>query len=415
MPFLLMTFIMQRNFKLLAWATLANGTCFSMILPLLAPLIRQLHLTELQGGMIVSAGAICMAIASIFIAKHQKIQTPYQLMNYGFWGMTITWAIFTLILYFGINQSLAPVAIFILLILSRASTGAFMAMPQIGLQSYVMQHVIDTEQRSQKMAMYGAMNSLGMIIGPFVTSILLLGGILLSMWVAVIVLMIFSVLLTVFFHKDTIAQINSIQQQSLKDESTAFSIKPALPWLILGFSTYMAIVTLNMTAGFYIQDRFQLNIQQSASYFSQCMLIVGFSLVLTQIIIVKIVKLSLQALVGLGITAMLAGLLLSLNADQIIFFQASYILYGIGVASLLPAFTTGSAQSVSPNAQIKMASLCTAIQALGLIVAPLLSTFLYRYAINLPFYLLGVLMLSVGLYLAWILMLQNKTSTKLVI
>ncbi|MEG0132414.1 MAG: MFS transporter, partial [Acinetobacter sp.] len=160
---------MQRNFKLLAWATLANGTCFSMILPLLAPLIRQLHLTELQGGMIVSAGAICMAIASIFIAKHQKIQT-----------MTITWAIFTLILYFGINQSLAPVAIFILLILSRASTGAFMAMPQIGLQSYVMQHVIDTEQRSQKMAMYGAMNSLGMIIGPFVTSILLLGGILLS-------------------------------------------------------------------------------------------------------------------------------------------------------------------------------------------------------------------------------------------
>lgn len=47
---------MQRNFKLLAWATLANGTCFSMILPLLAPLIRQLHLTEFQGGMIVSAG-----------------------------------------------------------------------------------------------------------------------------------------------------------------------------------------------------------------------------------------------------------------------------------------------------------------------------------------------------------------------
>ncbi len=412
MPFLFMTFIMQRNFKLLAWATLANGTCFSMILPLLAPLIRQLHLTELQGGMIVSAGAICMAIASIFIAKHQKIQTPYQLMNYGFWGMTITWAIFTLILYFGINQSLAPVAIFILLILSRASTGAFMAMPQIGLQSYVMQHVTDTEQRSQKMAMYGAMNSLGMIIGPFVTSILLLGGILLSMWVAVIVLMIFSVLLTVFFHKDTIAQINSIQQ-SLKDESTAFSIKPALPWLILGFSTYMAIVTLNMTAGFYIQDRFQLNIQQSASYFSQCMLIVGFSLVLTQIIIVKIVKLSLQALVGLGITAMIAGILLSLNANQMIYFQASYALYGVGVACLIPAFTTGAAQSVSQNAQVKMASLCTAIQALGLIIAPLSSTFLYRYAIHLPFYLLLVLMLTVGLYLAWILAKQTKTELKL--
>ena len=63
---------MQQNFKLLAWATLANGTCFSMILPLLAPLIRELGLTEVQGGVIVSAGAICMAIASILIARGEK-------------------------------------------------------------------------------------------------------------------------------------------------------------------------------------------------------------------------------------------------------------------------------------------------------------------------------------------------------
>ena len=408
-----MTFIMQRNFKLLAWATLANGTCFSMILPLLAPLIRELELTELQGGMIVSAGAICMAIASIMIAKRKKIQTPYQLMSYGFWGMAITWAIFTLILSLGINHSLAPIMIFILLVLSRASTGAFMAMPQIGLQSYVMQHLTDNAQRSQKMAMYGAMNSLGMIIGPFLTSILLIGGILLSMWIAVILLIIFSILLTIFFQRDRVSAMDTTSAETIEHEPIIFSSKPALPWLILGFTTYVAIVTLNMTAGFYIQDHFQLTTQQSARYFAQCMLIVGFSLVITQILIVKIVKLSLQTLVSLGMASMLAGLLLSLNADQIIFFQASYILYGIGVASLLPAFTTGAAQSVGQNAQIKMASLCTAIQALGLIVAPLLSTFLYRYAISLPLYLLLVLMFIVGLYLAWVLIKQHKTSVHL--
>ena len=108
---------MQQNFKLLAWATLANGTCFSMILPLLAPLIRELGLTEVQGGVIVSAGAICMAIASILIARGEKIQTPYQLMNYGFWGMTITWAIFTAILYWGIQQTLPVMIVFALLVI----------------------------------------------------------------------------------------------------------------------------------------------------------------------------------------------------------------------------------------------------------------------------------------------------------
>lgn len=39
---------------------------------------------------------------------------------------------------------------FALLVISRASTGGFMAMPQIGLQSYVMQHVTEEQQRSQK-------------------------------------------------------------------------------------------------------------------------------------------------------------------------------------------------------------------------------------------------------------------------
>ncbi|MDR7015583.1 MFS transporter [Acinetobacter sp. 3657] len=400
---------MQQNFKLLAWATLANGTCFSMILPLLAPLIRELGLTELQGGMIVSAGAICMAIASILIAKGKKIQTPYQLMNYGFWGMTITWAIFTAILYLGIQQTLPVLVIFALLVISRASTGGFMAMPQIGLQSYVMQHVIDEQQRSQKMAMYGAMNSLGMIVGPFLTSVLLFGGILLPMWVAVILLVVFSLIITLYFQKDSVMSAVTAEKQQDITQADSFSLKPALPWLILGFSTFVAIVTLNMTAGFYIQDHFQLTTQQSAIYFSQCMLIVGFSLVVTQILIVKVMRLKLMALVLLGTFSMMIGLILSLYAMHIWIFQASYVFYGVGVASLLPAFTTGAAQSVAQSAQVKMASFCTATQAIGLIVAPLLSTFLYQWGIQLPFYSLLILMIAVVIYLLVISFSNQKT------
>ncbi|ENU30238.1 hypothetical protein F991_02037 [Acinetobacter sp. CIP-A165] len=400
---------MQQNFKLLAWATLANGTCFSMILPLLAPLIRELGLTELQGGMIVSAGAICMAIASILIAKGKKIQTPYQLMNYGFWGMTITWAIFTAILYLGIQQTLPVLVIFALLVISRASTGGFMAMPQIGLQSYVMQHVIDEQQRSQKMAMYGAMNSLGMIVGPFLTSVLLLGGILMPMWVAVILLVVFSLIITLYFQKDPVMCAVTAEKQQDITQADSFSLKPALPWLILGFSTFVAIVTLNMTAGFYIQDHFQLTTQQSAIYFSQCMLIVGFSLVVTQVLIVKVMRLKLMALVLLGTFSMMIGLILSLYAVHIWIFQASYVFYGVGVASLLPAFTTGAAQSVAQSAQVKMASFCTATQAIGLIVAPLLSTFLYQWGIQLPFYSLLILMIAVVIYLLVISFSNQKT------
>ncbi|WP_278491621.1 MFS transporter [Acinetobacter gyllenbergii] len=381
-----------------------------MILPLLAPLTRQLHLSEFQGGVIVSAGAICMALASIWIAKNKSNQSPKQLVNYGFWGMTFTWAIFTLILYFGTKAILPTLLIFILLVLSRASTGIFMALPQIGLQSYVMTHASEAADRSKQMAMFGAMNSFGMIVGPFATSVLLFGGLLFPMWIAVALLGLVSIALSILFSKIPKSQTDSSKFEQEEKSTTEHEsiLKQSFIWLVLGFATYVAIVTLNMTAGFYIQDRFYLSSQQSAIYFSQCMLVVGVCLVLTQLLIVKVLQLKLNSLVIIGLVTMCFGLLLSLYAPTIFVFQASYIFYGVSVACLLPAFTTGAAQAVPQQSQVKMASFCTATQALGLIVGPLLSTFLYRFNTHFPFYLLLFLMLFIGLYFCWFFIRQQQ-------
>ncbi len=412
-----MNFMMNNHLKFLALAALINGTCFSMILPLLAPLTRQLHLSEFQGGVIVSAGAICMAIASIWIAKNKSNQSPQNLVNYGFMGMTITWALFTFILALGLDAILPSVLIFILLVLSRASTGIFMAMPQIGLQSYVMTESTETTTRSKNMALFGAMNSFGMIVGPLATSLLLFGGLLLPMWFAVALLTLVSLALIIFFKKKT--DIKSDANKALEQNSnTVLSqknlIKQSLIWLLLGFSTYVAIVTLNMTAGFYIQDKFFLSSQQSAVYFSQCMVVVGICLVVSQLLIVKVIKLHLHSLVLIGILTMCFGLLLSLYAQNIVVFQGSYIFYGISVACLLPAFTTGAAQAVTKDSQVKMAGYCTATQAFGLIFGPLVSTYLYQFDQNLPFYFLFALIILVGICIGWVLVRKEEEMSSFV-
>ena len=394
---------MNHQLKFLSIAALINGTCFSMILPLLAPLTRQLKLSEFQGGVIVAAGAICMAIASVWIAKRQEQQSPQKLVNFGFWGMTATWAIFTLILYLGLKTIFPALLIFVLLVVSRALTGFFMALPQIGLQSYVMGILTDTNQRSQQMAMFGAMNSLGMIVGPFLTSVFLIGGLLLPMWIAVGCLFLMSFILSFRFTQDIPSGNRSVKPEATlpSDSQDGSILKQSAVWLFLGFITYVAIVTLNMTAGFYIQDKYQLDSHQSALYFSQCMLIVGICLVITQILIVKVFKLNLNSLVVIGIVTMCLGLTLSISASSVSLFQTSYIFYGISVACLLPAFTAGAAQSVSQNLQVKMAGFCTATQALGLIVGPLISTWLYHYSFYLPFYFLMFLMLIIACYFFW--------------
>ena len=94
---------MDKNNKIFIAASLANGASFSMILPLLASLVRQLKLSELQGGAMVSGRALLIAIAAIYISKNQNKFSIYQLLSLGFIGMTITWGIFTAVLLYGLS------------------------------------------------------------------------------------------------------------------------------------------------------------------------------------------------------------------------------------------------------------------------------------------------------------------------
>ncbi|WP_151802189.1 MFS transporter [Acinetobacter guillouiae] len=423
---------MNKNNDIWMMATLLNGISLSMILPLLAPLIRLLKISELQAGLMVSASALLMSLTAMWISKKPNLQNHYYLLSIGFIGMSITWGLFSGVLSYGLMYSMPIGLLFTLLLLTRSSIGFFMAMPQIALQSYVMMRYLDETTRSQKMATFGALNSAGLILGPFLTTLLIIWGILIPLWLAVLLLTVMSMLIVCLYQhngenaqqshskshapnhspltyhfdedqhiQDPLLQKEISQQDSNHSQLVRLSdddLRKSMIWLILGFSLYIAIITLNLTAGFYIQDKFQFNIQQSALYFSQCLLIVGIVSVLMQIAISKWLNWSLTQLLMVGLISMLIGLILSIYTQQIVIFQLAYVFYGIAVACLMPAFTTGASQSVSINLQTKIAALCTMAQALSLVVAPLMSTGLYQLNIIFPYYLLLSIFLLLSFY-----------------
>ncbi|MGE4315216.1 MAG: hypothetical protein AB7E56_03760 [Acinetobacter sp.] len=98
-------------------------------------------------------------------------------------------------------------------------------------------------------------------------------------------------------------------------------------WLLLGFSLYLVIVTVNLTAGFYIQDHFHMSIAQSAVYFSQCSLIVGIALVIMQSLISKYLQWSVYRLLWVGLLCMTAGLLISVLTEHIRIFHSTVIFF----------------------------------------------------------------------------------------
>ena len=385
--------IMNQNNKIFIAASLANGASFSMILPMLAPLVRKLRLSELQAGAMVSIGALLMAIAAIYISKHQQKYSIFQLLSIGFVGMAVTWGVFTGVLMYGLAAHLSLLVLFTLLMISRASTGLFMAMPQIALQTYVMTRYGNEQARAQSMSKFGALNSVGVVFGPLLTTLLLSQGMLAPLWAAILILAgISAVIVFTFDREETAPQLKALncehQQRANLQDGTQFSFKQCFSWLLLGFSLYLAIVTLNLTAGFYIQDHFKTGIAQGAVSFAQCSLIVGISLVAMQSLISKYLQWPVQRLLWVGLIIMLTGLLISVSTQHLYIFQAAYVLYGISVACLIPAFTTGAAHTAPQAMQTKIASLCTATQALSFVAGPLISTGLYQWHSAYPYYFL---------------------------
>ena len=424
---------MKQNNKIFIAASLANGASFSMILPLLAPLVRKLELSELQAGAMVSIGALLMACAAIYISKNQNKFSIYQLLSIGFIGMAITWGMFTGVLMYGLNVQISVMLLFSLLMLARASTGIFMAMPQIALQTYVMTSYEEEKLRSKTMSKFGALNSVGVVFGPFLTTILLAWGMLTPLWTAIAILTVISVVIVVRFdqqEKMHVSPKNSISAESTSNfakqehvqqnkstdadeveaEEQNVSLKRSMAWLVLGFSLYLAIVTVNLTAGFYIQDHFKTSIVQGATYFSQCSLLVGISLVVMQVLISKKLKWSVYTLLWVGLVAMSVALWISVSTEHLRVFQLAYVLYGASVACLIPAFTTGAAQTAPKHQQAKVASWCTATQALSFVVGPMMSTGLYQWHTSYPYYFLMLTMLALMVFFAFKQFSPEKTA-----
>jgi hypothetical protein len=74
-------------------------------------------------------------------------------------------------------------------------------------------------------------------------------------------------------------------------------------------------------------------------------------------------------------------------------YYAAYLLFGTGAGLMMPGFMTGASLAVSSDQQGGIAGLVGTVQGIAAVVAPLLSTGLYRVDKHLPYGLVAVLLL----------------------
>ncbi|TKI55405.1 MFS transporter [Brevibacillus antibioticus] len=365
-----------------------------IIAPVMPPLIRELGLNELHSGIIISLGSIAMAVMAPFWGRLSDRKGRKAVIVIGFLGMFVSYVLFTATMYAGLSQLIGGGLLVGLLIVARGLIGMFIPAVPSAAQAY-MADVTDEKGRAAGMALIGAANGMGLVLGPAIAGAFALIGLIWPLYIGAL-LPIVAVGVVCFLipaHKPVIQEkppkVNPFQ-------------KGILLYLFAGLATMLSIVTLQVVGGFYFQDQLSLTTKETARMISLGLMITGVAMIITQGMQMKNPKWQPKSLILFGAVLIIIALSLFLFFINLIVYDVAFFLFGVGTGLMMPGFMAGASLAVSREQQGGVAGLVASVQGISAVIAPILSTGLYQLNKYLPFAVVALIVLLMGMTLLFV-------------
>ncbi|GEC89300.1 MULTISPECIES: MFS transporter [Brevibacillus] len=362
-----------------------------IIAPVMPPLIRELGLNEIHSGIIISLGSIAMAVMAPVWGRLSDRRGRKAVIVIGFIGMFVSYVLFTATMYAGLSQLIGGGLLVLLLIMARGLIGMFIPAVPSAAQAY-MADVTDEKGRAAGMALIGAANGMGLVLGPAIAGAFALIGLIWPLYIGallpIVALLVVSFLIPA--HKPVIQEklpkVNPFQ-------------KGLTLYLFAGLATMVSIVTLQVVGGFYFQDQLSLTTKETARMISVGLMITGVAMIVTQGLQMRNPKWQPKPLILIGSLLVIISLALFLFFMNLIVYYVAFFLFGIGTGFMMPGFMAGSSLAVGREQQGGVAGLVASVQGISAVIAPILSTSLYQLEKHLPFAVVGVLVILMGMTL----------------
>lgn len=377
-----------------------------IIAPVMPPLIRELGLSEMHSGIIISLGSIAMALMAPVWGNLSDVKGRKSVIMIGFIGMFISYVLFTVTMYAGLSGFIKGGLLVVLLIATRTMIGAFIPAVPSAAQAY-MADITDDKGRSAGMAFIGAANGLGLVLGPAIAGVFALIGLIWPLYIGALlpILALIVVLLLIPTQKPIIQEkpprVNPFQ-------------KGVRLYLFAGLVTMLSIVTMQVIGGFYFQDQLSLTTQETARMLSFGLMLSGVAMIITQGIQMKKQKWQPKQLILTGSLLIIISLALFLLIISLISYYIAFFLFGVGAGLMMPGYMAGSSLAVSREQQGGIAGVLASVQGISAVIAPILSTSLYQLDRHLPLAIIAGLVLMMTIIMLFSVTdkpAKNKTIT----
>lgn len=342
----------------------------AMVNPLIGPVMRKLHFHEMHISMVFAIAAVSLFAASPLWGRSCEKIGRRTVLLVGIFNFSLAYIFFALCIQLGLSGLISLPLLFLFLLLIRFYGGVIFGAVLTGTQA-MMADLTQGKKRASGMALLGAANGLGMILGPAVGSMMVGVAWAAPVYLAAVFPLIMGWVLIKYIPKER--PRNRVCQ---KQPYISPFDRRIFPYLLTGIIVHFAVVILQVTSGLYLEDQLGLNTEAAAQSVSLAMFVMGTVAFLGQMTVRKLSP-SFVWLLRLGSPLLFLGFFSFINSPSLFGIIISFAVIGLGISLLIPGYLTASSLSVGEDLQGAVAGLNGAANGLGAMVAPLVGSFLY--------------------------------------
>lgn len=370
------------------------GMGFTVLFPVLAPLGREMGLSEIQITSIIAASSLTVFLTSPIWGRVSDRWGRKRVMLVGLFGFTAGTVLFNSVLYAGLSGALTGWVLFGVLVAARMMHAATMSATMPAANAY-MADITDAASRTKGMGAAGAANNIGSLLGPAVAGLAVI-SLLLPLWVMAGVALLNGLFVWRFL-PEAPKRVAPARMRRMK-----YTDPRILPFVIVGVVMFSGMALVQQTMGFRFQDTLGLSAGETARTFGFAMMFSAGASLIAQVVIVQRLTLPPFSLLKLAMPLLIIAFsIMAIGSSQLWLSVAMTILgFGMGLAG--PAFMAGASLAVSPQEQGAVAGVAGACGPLGFTIGPLVGGMLYQLNPALPFAFAALIYVVLFVSMRWL-------------
>ncbi|MEM9257260.1 MAG: MFS transporter [Pseudomonadota bacterium] len=365
--------ITRRQLSVLILALMVTGIGQSQVFAILAPLGREIQLTELQITFIIALSALVFGLSSPHWGRFSDRVGRKPIIVVGLAGYAVGTLLFTSALYAGLTGLFGGALAYGLILVTRTGQSLIMSATNPACSAYAADQT-ERADRTRTMARLGTANSMGTILGPAVSGGLATFGLLAPLYFAAALAALACV--CVWRLLPVIPASQRHPHEPVRN--VRYTDRRIVLLLATGFGLFIGFSGIQQTLGFQLQDKLDLTGIQTAQLTGAALMVSASFTFLVQITVMQRLRLRPTVFIRLGLVAMLcgAGVISQFNSFDVLAVGMAFL--GVGMALCMPAISAGASLAVEPEEQGGAAGLVSACPPLGFAVGPICSGYLYE-------------------------------------